>query len=279
MIVSGPSSYKFITNPAFFEMMKAITEVVNKRGYQVLLNLLTEEEEVQGIPRIAHSRLSDALILIGSRRGDEELTEILTKVPIPSLVVIREPPHDSIASVSWDNLRCGYMATKYLIEMGHRTIGMIGNIPGLKMTEERVRGYMLALQEAGIAYDEALVVEGDYYQDSGLVGIRKLLNQASKRPTAVFTGNDVMALGAMEGLEQEGIRIPEDISLIGCDNIPNLHLLKTPLTTISNPLSEMGRLAARKILGILEGDDELPQHVIVESELRIRSSVKRLGPM
>ena len=277
MIVSGPSSFNLFTNPVFFEVMKAITLTLNESGFHAMLNIIGAEEEEEAIPRIAQSRSADALILIGTRRGDAELASLLERSTIPSLVVIRGIESEQVYEVSADNRNCGYTATRYLIDMGHCAIGFIGALPGVSMAEERLNGYRQALEEAGIGYDETLVVPGDYYQESGATGVRQLLRQSPRRPTAIFTANDLMALGAMEALKQEGFRIPEDISLVGCDNIPNLHLLRVPLTTIANPFSEIGRLAARKMIGLLEGQDELPDKIVLPCELRVRESVRRLA--
>jgi LacI family transcriptional regulator len=276
ILVSGPSSFKIFTNPVFFEVIQAITETLNEGNYRTILSVSSAEKEAETINRVVHSRSSDALILVGTRKNDRELTELLADVNIPALVVIRSTPHSDFFAVSVDNEKCGYLATKHLIDMGHRTIGYLGSLPGVSLAEQRLEGYRKALFEAGIPYEEGLVVEGDYYQESGFSGMRILLKQSSRRPTALITGNDLMALGAMEALEQEGLRVPEDISIVGCDNIPNLHLLKVPLTTVSIPFHELGRLSAKKMVGILEGKDDMPSQIILDPELRIRKSVFRL---
>ena len=104
----------------------------------------------------------------------------------------------------------------------------------------------------------------------------QLLRRASSRPTAIYTANDLMALGALEALQLEGLRVPEDISLIGNDNIPNLHLMRVPITTVANPAAEIGKLAALKVMGVLEGGDELPNKIVLQPELRIRDSVRSI---
>lgn len=276
MILSGPSSFNVFTNPIFFEVIRTVSLTLTNHGYHALLNIVSSEEEMEVIPRIVQSRASDALILIGSRSEDKGLSELLDKMDLPSLVVIRNITSDNVYAVSVDNFQCGYLATKYLIEQGHRTIGFIGSLANVSMAEERLEGYVQALKEAGISIDESLLIPGDYYQESGFTGVRKLLSRASYRPTAIFSANDLMALGAMEALQQEGLRIPEDISLIGCDNIQNLHLLRVPLTTIANPAAKIGRLAALKIIGELEGGDELPDKIVLQPELRVRSSVQTI---
>ncbi|RNB89957.1 LacI family transcriptional regulator [Brevibacillus fluminis] len=276
IVVCGPSSSDLIANPVTFDVMTAIATELGGRGYHAMLSIVRVEEEEETISRIIQSRSADALILIGTQRSDADLSRLLETSTIPSLVVTRGITTDHTLAVSVDNHLCGYMATRYLLEMGHIRIGFVGATPGLGMAEERLNGYRDALAEAGIAFDESLAVEGDYDQQSGLNGVRQLLRQSPRRPTAIFAANDLMALGAMEALRQEGLRIPEDVSLIGCDNIPNLHLLRVPLTTIAIPFGEIGRLAAKKIIGTLEGTDRLPDKSVLVPELRIRESVKRL---
>lgn len=276
MILSGPSSFNVFTNPVFVEVIRTISLTLNKNGYHSLLNIVSSEEELEVIPKIVQSRTSDALILIGSRTEDEQLSELLQKINLPSLVVIRSITSEDVFAVSVDNRQCGYLATKYLIEMGHRTIGFIGSLPNVSMAEDRLKGYVQALKESDIPVDETLIVPGDYYQESGFTGVRQLLRRASSRPTAIYTANDLMALGALEALQLEGLRVPEDISLIGNDNIPNLHLMRVPITTVANPAAEIGKLAALKVMGVLEGGDELPNKIVLQPELRIRDSVRSI---
>jgi LacI family transcriptional regulator len=276
IILSGPSSFELFTNPVFFEIIRSVTATLSNRKYHAFLNVITTEEEVDIIPQVARSRLVEALILVGTRRNDRELAELLKKVPIPYVVVIRHALDAVGYAVSVDNEKCGYLATRHLLELGHRSIGYIGDLPGVSLADERLAGYRRALEQRDIAFDESLVVPGDFYQESGSAAMRRLLDEADRRPTAVFAANDLMALGVIEALEQEGLRVPEDVSVVGCDNIPNLHLYRVPLTSVALPSLKIGHLAAEKIIGVLEGDDRLPAQMVLEPELKIRSSAKAL---
>ncbi|MCM3716310.1 LacI family transcriptional regulator [Alkalihalobacillus oceani] len=276
IVLSAPSSFNIFSNPIFFDSIKSITATLNKNGYHALLNIVSLEDEESVIPKIAQSRIVDAMIYIGTRRKDRELEQLIEKIEIPVIVLIRSAVNERTYSVSLNNKNCGYIATRYLLEKGHEKIGFIGKMPGISMAEERLEGYKQALLEAGVAYDETLVISGDYYQESGLIGVRRLLREYAHAPTAVFAANDLMALGAIEGLEQEGILIPNDISIVGCDNIPNLHLLKVPLTTISNPFAEVGRLGANMIIDILRGIDIKQRQITLNSEIRVRKSVRKI---
>lgn len=276
VVLSGPSSFEFFTNPVFFEIIRSATGALMKGGYHAVLSVITTEEEPEAIPRIARSRLVEALILVGTRRGDSELARLLDEISIPAVTVVRDPLGPTALSVSVDNRQCGYLATRYLIGQGHDTIGYVGDLPGVSLAEERLEGYRQALRESSLPYDASLVFPADFYQESGSVAMRKMLQRSSKRPTAVFAANDLMALGAIEVLQERGLEVPEDISIIGCDDIPNLHLLKTPLTTISLPFADMGARAAALAIHAVEKTDGMPPHVTLEPQLKVRSSVKAL---
>lgn len=276
ILLSTPSSFKIFSNPTFFEVIQGITIKLNESGYHAVLNIVDLENEAETILRITNNRSADALILIDTRSSDASLAKVLDKVSIPTILTLRNSPTEKVFSVTEDNEKCGYLATRHLIESGHRTIGFIGSLPGVILAEQRLEGYKKALKENELTYNEALIIEGDHYQESGAIGIRKLLKQAPVKPTAVFACNDLMALGAIDALEQEGFRVPDDISIVGCDNIPNLHLFKIPLTTVSVPFYEIGSLAAEKAIGILQGNNDTPSQIILAPDLRIRTSVKQI---
>lgn len=276
VILSGPS-VNILTNPAFVDIINSTTTTLSDSHYRAILNICDSEKEIDILQQIGNNGSSDAIILIVSRRTDAELLDMLDKVRVPIVVAGRRLASDKMTSVSANNTEVGFMATKYLLEMGHKRIGFIGAWPGHKLAEERLQGYRQALKQYGVDYDESLVVEGAYDQLSGFIGAGRLLQQSSRSPDAIFAASDMMALGVMECLKQQGLRVPEDVSLIGCDNIPNLHLLHTPLTTISIPYKEIGRIAASTVIRILEDREFHPQRFTVESELRIRASVSRMN--
>lgn len=272
IVLSGPPSLRMFTNPAFIEMVRLATTTISENDYHALLNILTTEDEAERLPRIAQSRYTEALILIGTRRDDPGLSKMLRQANVPAVVTVRGRPDARTCAVAVDNRKCGYLATQHLIELGHESIGYIGHLPEVSLADEREAGYRQALEEAGLSYDEQLVVTGDFYQESGFSSARQLLERTSGKLTAIFAANDLMALGAIEALEQKGFRLPEDMSVVGCDDIPNLHLLEPPLTTVSLPYAEIGRLAAEKVIGILEGDDRLPSQVTLDTQLVVRGS-------
>jgi LacI family transcriptional regulator len=173
------------------------------------------------------------------------------------------------------NYRGGYDATKYLLELGHRRIGFITGTLDLGCSRERQSGYEVALYEYGLDIDPQLVQEGDFSQPTGFAAAQALLG-LPEQPTAIFASNDVMAFGVMEAVRDRGLRIPEDISIIGFDNIPQAVQVSPQLTTVQQPLAEMGREAARQLLELIQEPDRPYAHVELPTQLMVRASTRAL---
>ena len=176
-------------------------------------------------------------------------------------------------SLNFDNLEGGRMATLHLIEQGHRKIAFISGDPQHPDAIQRLSGYKLALEQAGIAFKPELVVQGEYNEDSGLQAAQRLL-EAKQRFTAIFAANDQMAVGAAHGLLRHGLRIPEDVSLVGFDDLSTSLYAFPPLTTVHQPAYEMGQLAAEAMLKLLAGSK--PQLQVPAPRLITRESCRRL---
>jgi LacI family transcriptional regulator len=155
--------------------------------------------------------------------------------------------------VSYDNCAATRDLTNYLIGLGHRDIGLINGPPGLNATLLRMQGYRQALEAAGIPFDPARVISGDFRYQGGIRAV-EIMAAADAWPTAVLASNDESAIGAMVALKQYGIRIPEDISLVGFDDILATQYVDPPLTTVRVPLHEMGAMGMRQLLRVLNGE-------------------------
>jgi DNA-binding LacI/PurR family transcriptional regulator len=158
-----------------------------------------------------------------------------------------EPAAD-VPSVGATNWNGGVVATRHLLELGHRRIGMIGGPRGMLCSRARVDGYRAALETAGLPFIPEIVRWGDFHVEAGYMQGRGLLTMR-KRPTAIFAGSDLQAFGVYEAARQLGIRVPEDLSVVGFDDLPMTRWVGPPLTTIRQPLSEMAATAARLVLG------------------------------
>jgi len=274
-IVSG-SKYNSFSNPVYYETIKSFANKLKENKYLMSLSYITAADEREYFRHIVADKSCDAIFMIGPSMKEEEIDAIFCgKLPI--LKFQRKTESKGVYSISFNNFKGAYMATEYLISMGHKHIGFIGIRPNVSLAEDRFNGYSQALSDYGIALDNSIIVEGDYYQESGLLGMKEILRSSKNIPTAVFAANDVMALGALEALDQVGLNVPDDISIIGHDNIPNLHLLKVPLTTIAVPFHDMGLLAANKLLQILAGEDSEMNEVITTVDIRKRKSVKDIN--
>ncbi|MDG2122214.1 MAG: LacI family DNA-binding transcriptional regulator [Verrucomicrobiales bacterium] len=230
-----------------------------------------EAEEVEAIRALLGRRV-DGLILIGGDVPGVELEELCGRVPTVS--VARKLSEGKWPCVFTDNVEGGYRATKYLIGRGHREIAIICGIKQHPDATDRYEGYRKALEEAGIGLDLGLVLEGDFTADAGVAGIEKLL-EGGKRFTAVFAANDMTAFGARLALFRRGVRVPEDVSLVGFDDQLESAYMAPPLTTVRQPARRMGGEAVRALMGLIEGGEF--ESSSFSGELKERESVAALG--
>lgn len=214
-------------------------------------------------------RRCDALILQLDGASDDEVVAF-ADADVPVVVVGRNVPALQDRCIYLDNVAGGYLATRHLIDRGHRAIAHVAGLAGVPDAHDRQCGYRRALADAGIAYDPALVVDGDFMEDSGQRATRELLDRG-RAFTAVFAANDQSAAGALRALREAGRRVPEDVSVVGYDDTLFAHYLVPSLTTVHQPLREMGQSAAWLALARLGMDarKEVPlrfEPVLVERE-------------
>ncbi|MDQ0932042.1 LacI family DNA-binding transcriptional regulator [Streptomyces turgidiscabies] len=181
---------------------------------------------------------------------DESQRALLTSRSIP--FVVMDPagdPGDNVPSVGATNWQGGLAATRHLVELGHTRIASISGPSRMMCSRARVDGYRAALDTAGLSVDPALLKAGDFHHETGYRAGLELL-RAPNRPTAVFAGNDLQALGLYEAARELGLRIPEDLSVVGFDDLPIARLVGPPLTTVRQPLMEMAETAAKLVLNL-----------------------------
>jgi LacI family transcriptional regulator len=172
----------------------------------------------------------------------------------------------TIGATNWSG---GLSATEHLISLGHRRIGLIAGPKSLLCSRARLDGYRAALEAAGI--EEQMIVPGDFMHESGFAGGAELLDRAHP-PTAIFASSDTMALGAYEAARRRGLRVPDDVSIVGFDDLPESRWSSPPLTTVRQPLAEMGAQAARTALRLARGEDIEVPRVELATELVVRDS-------
>jgi LacI family transcriptional regulator len=217
--------------------------------------------------------LADGLLLVLPRDPAAYL-ESLRQRRFPYVLIDHQGIDDKGPAVGATNWQGGYDATHYLIELGHRRIGFVTGAMELGCARDRLAGYQAALADFGLPAAPGLVREGDFFQPRGYMAARELLSLAEP-PTAIFASNDVSAFGVMEAVRDQGKRIPNDISIIGFDDIPQASQVNPPLTTVRQPLEQMGRKAARMLLDYIADPDHPPQRVDLPTELIQRASTRR----
>ena len=228
-----------------------------------------DEVEENAIHTLIERRV-DGLILIGGTVSQKKLNKIRDEIPL--VVAGREISDWEDSCFYIDNFAGSYEATKYLIDSGHTEIAFISGIKNHQDAIRRKKGYTQALKDSGIEVNEALMFEGDFRAPSGVLAAESLLNR-STRFSAIFASNDEMAIGARLYLYRRGIRVPEDISVVGFDDQPTSAFVTPPLTTVRQPAFELGGAAAKALVHLLDDKPyELPE---LSTKLIIRESVAR----
>lgn len=263
------------SNPFFAEVARGIEDVGFEQGYSVILcnsdwNL---EKELTYLDTLIAKRV-DGIVFIAATTQVEHVKSLVEN-RTPVVVAERKMPEIEVDSVLVDNFQGGYEATKHLLDLGHRRIGCISGPWDLTPSAERVTGYKLALNRHELRAEEDLIVRGDYLFESGEMAVRTLL-ELSAPPTAIFACNDLMAIGAMKAILEQGLRVPEDISIVGFDDIALASYLNPPLTTIAQPKYELGRMAAQLVIQrITSSGSREKREIVLESRLVVRGSTLR----
>jgi len=239
-----------ISNPFYSRLLKGVEQGLRGSDfYPLFASGEHPAEEGEALDLLLAHRI-EALILVGGHIPDEELVGVAKRMPV--VAIGRNIQGLEGRCVRVENLEGGYKATRYLRELGHSRIAHITGHPWHGDATARRDGYERALADTGIAVDPALIVQGDFEEQSGLAATEKLL-KAGIPFTAIFAGNDQMAFGAALALFRSGLRIPQDVSLVGFDDQPSAAYSWPPLTTVRQPTVEMGMAAARAILDELRG--------------------------
>lgn len=212
----------------------------------------------------------EALMLMGSALSDAAIERYGQEVPMAT--VGRWVESETIDVVVNDDVHGGELAAKHLVDLGHRRIAHItgGNGNGAR---ERAGGFRRALEEAGL---EPITIPGTYLHEGGAEGARRLLEDPDNLPTAIFAANDLSAIGAIDVLQRAGYRVPEDVSVIGYDDIPLAGLKVIDLTTVNQPSRQMGQTAARLICERVTSGSREGQRVLIQPELVVRSTTRQI---
>ena len=259
-----------ITNPFFPPIIRGAEEAARDRGYElVLCNTDDAPERETASLRVLRERQADGLLIATSRMADTTVAA-LRRERFPFVLVNRGSSVTADPSVEVDNERASEAVIGHLAGLGHRRIGHISGPLSTTTGAERAAGYRAAMKARGLPVDEALLAEADAYAErSGYAAGARLLRA---RPSAIFAANDLLVLGALRAAREAKLRVPEDLSLVGVNDIPLVDLIDPPLTTVRVPQREMGRIAADMLIALLESAPISRRHVLLDPTLVVRGS-------
>lgn len=264
-----------ISNTFFSKVLRGIESVAVTNGYQVLLGDANNNiERENGYLNVLQQKRADGMILLTARMKSQIIEEISSKYPVVLACEYFEGLN--VPTVSIDNISGARKATEHLIELGHSRIGFISGPLNGVLGNDRLKGYYQSMAQHNINVEPILVQEGNFSFESGFNVMLKLL-ALEHPPTAVFAANDEMAFGAIKAIKSRGLSVPNDISVIGFDNIQFSSIFEPALTTISQPAFEIGTKAMELLLKIMYKEEITRSQFILDDKLIKRNSCKPLA--
>ncbi|MFN8620982.1 MAG: LacI family DNA-binding transcriptional regulator [Chloroflexota bacterium] len=261
-----------IGNPFFTAVVRGVEDVVTQRGYTLVLGSTGEDpHREEAYLRLLGAQRVDGLILAPAGDRYPYLDRIMhTRGAF--VLLDRTLPGPNVPAVLLDNVDAARVATRHLLSLGHRRIGMVTGRAGISSTAERTDGYRIELAAAGLPFDPALVADGRSRLDDGRRATAQLLDLA-ERPTALVVANNLMTIGAVAAIEERGLCVPRDVAVVGFDDALWADVLHPRLTTIAQPTYELGRAAADLLLRRIETPDvHVPLRTAMSGRLIVRES-------
>lgn len=259
-----------IADPFVAEVVSGIEETANDHSYSVFLaNSNAEPEREIKVVHSFEERRVDGIVVTSSRVG-ALYVPMLSEMRVPIVLINNQHPGEFVHAVMIDNVEASREATAHLIGLRHRRIAYIGDQFGHQSDTERYAGYRRALEQADLPFRPEFVVHGNGKPEGGILAMERLL-ALPEPPTAVFCYNDMSALGALRSIRESGRRVPEDISVVGFDDLFVAEYTEPPLTTVRQPKRQMGRLAMETLLKLM-GGSQSEEHIRVPGQLIVRKS-------
>ncbi|EEZ2310576.1 DNA-binding transcriptional regulator CytR [Escherichia coli] len=264
-----------ICDPFFSEIIRGIEVTAANHGYLVLIgDCAHQNQQEKTFIDLIITKQIDGMLLLGSRLPFDASIEEQRNLP-PMVMANEFAPELELPTVHIDNLTAAFDAVNCLYEQGHKRIGCIAGPEEMPLCHYRLQGYVQALRRCGIMVDPQYIARGDFTFEAGSKAMQQLLD-LPQPPTAVFCHSDVMALGALSQAKRQGLKVPEDLSIIGFDNIDLTQFCDPPLTTIAQPRYEIGREAMLLLLDQMQGQHVGSGSRLMDCELIIRGSTRAL---
>jgi len=266
------STLKKGTSAGFFmDSVRGVNEII-KDSYSLSVEGVDDFRDHAKIS----SRFFDGIILMSQSRDDDRFIRHVVRQKIPFVLLNRELDQPKVTTILADDRTGAFMATECLISKGHTRIAIIEGIQEFRNTQRRREGFQLALEKHKIPFDPGNSLRGNYDLDGGYHAMKKILGQ-SQLPSAIFCFNDDMAAGAMKAIYEQGLKIPEDVSIVGFDDSDYAAYLNPALTSVSRPIERMCREGARILLEKIEGNKQKNSTIFLKTELKERDSVLDLN--
>ncbi len=259
-----------INNSFFAQIIRGMEDVAHAQDYQVLLcNTDNDPERELSYIKVLQGRAADGMAFLTARVDSAYIEQLSQHVPV--VLGCEYAEGLSTPSVSIDNVHAAFTATRHLIQLGHRRIALINGPKGVILSQDRLQGYSQAMQQTTSGLECRMIRDGTFYYESGFRLIQELLT-LSPRPTAVFCANDEMAIGAINGARALGLRVPEDLAVVGFDNIPFASMYNPALTTIAQPMYEIGETTMHLLLALIRKEPISIRKVVLPHRLMVRQS-------
>ncbi|HEY5563499.1 MAG TPA: LacI family DNA-binding transcriptional regulator [Clostridiaceae bacterium] len=259
----------------FSEFTSILVDIAKSKGYYVLVSIVSRPRDFNTVKELLYNKTIAGAVFIGGKNIEGSIEDLIISKQL--IVVIgrrfeKTETKNKCLTVNPDNFNGAYNATKYLIEKGHKTIAHICGDTGQLASIERYEGYMKALADFNIIIRKNLIFKGNYTEESGYVCAYKLLS--TQKPDAILAGNDAMAIGCLRAIEEKGLNVPKDISLVGFDDIEIARFIRPALTTVRIPVYEVADKAFQKLIEAIDQSRIIEETYTIPVELIIRQSVK-----
>ncbi|MGI6284384.1 LacI family DNA-binding transcriptional regulator [Neomoorella humiferrea] len=260
-----------IANPYYPGIVRGVEDVAHEKGYTVILcNTDRSRERTKAYLRVLREKRVDGVIFTGGGAVEDASREHFFDHGQIATVVIGRHKAD-LPAVQVDNVQSAQEAVEHLIKLGHRRIATITGPAVSTTARDRLEGYRRAMEAEGIAIESAWIVEGDFEFNSGYQAVGKLPLQGPEKITAIFAHNDLMAIGAIKALQEKGLKVPEDVAVVGFDNIPLASFITPALSTVAVPVYDLGVTAMRVLAELLAGR-KVPPVTVLATHLEVRES-------
>jgi len=256
------------TDPYFPILIQGVSSACNMREYSVMLWLAEPEYERRQIRQIMYSGLVDGVI-ISSMLLNDSLVQALSDGDLPFMLIGRHPTDTRASYVDADNIGGAREAVTHLLRLGRTRVATITGPQNMIAGADRLAGYLAALRDRAMVSEPGLIAEGDFTEAGGYRAMQQLLPH---RPDAVFAASDMMAVGALRALREAGLRVSEDVAIVGFDDLPQAARTEPPLTTVRQPTYRLGTTTVDALLDLIEYPDSSPRRIVLPTELVVRAS-------